>query len=46
MIYTSRFGDFVLRLFPAVFILLYISACAVKPASDLDSPEYHHIMKP
>jgi len=42
MNYTSRYGDFLLRLFPIVFILLYISACAVKPASDLDSPEYHH----
>ena len=42
MNYTSRYGDFLLRLFPIVLILLYISACAVKPASDLDSPEYHH----
>jgi len=42
MNYTSRFGDFLLRIFPAIIILFYISACAVKPASDLDSPEYHH----
>ena len=42
MNYTSRFGNFLLRLFPIVSILIYISACAVKPASDLDSPEYHH----
>ena len=42
MIYTSKYGDFLLRLFPVVSILFYISACAVKPASDLDSPEYHH----
>jgi tetratricopeptide (TPR) repeat protein len=42
MNYTPRYGDSLLRLFPIVSILLYISACAVKPASDLDSPEYHH----
>ena len=42
MNYMSRFGNFQLRLLPIVSILIYISACAVKPASDLDSPEYHH----
>ena len=42
MNYTTRFGDFLFRLVPVVFVLLDISACAVKPASDLDSPEYPH----
>ena len=26
----------------ALYFILYLSACAVKPASDLDNPEYHH----
>jgi Tfp pilus assembly protein PilF len=25
-----------------IFMILYVPSCAVKPASDLDSPEYHH----
>ena len=26
----------------AIGVLLMISACAVKPSSDMDSPDYHH----
>ena len=43
MNYISEYGyNCLVRLLPAVSILIYFSSCAVKPASDLDSPEYHH----
>ena len=29
-------------LFTLLLAILYVPSCAVKPASDLDSPEYHH----
>ena len=38
----SLLGYYLVRLVPAVYILAYISSCAVKPASDLDSPDYHY----
>ena len=25
-----------------IFMILYVPSCAVKPASELDNPEYHH----
>ena len=42
MNYVTRYGYIMVPLVPALSMLIYISSCAVKPASDLDSPEYHH----
>ena len=42
MNYAFRYGYNMVRSVLVVSILIYISSCAIKPASDLDSPEYHH----
>ena len=42
MNYAFRYGYNMVRSVLVVSILIYIPSCAIKPASDLDSPEYHH----